>query len=101
MLLASSVSGLFKWRQFEPEVILTRDFLFGLLIAVVSRLVAGRSLAAFSVYCLLAREPKKSVNQNDFFRSDGRLGKLLSALYESPALEFSGSGLPSVDTDCR
>jgi hypothetical protein len=26
---------------------------------------------------------------------------LLSALYESPALEFSGSGLPSVDTDCR
>jgi transposase-like protein len=22
MLLASSVSGLFKWRQFEPEVIL-------------------------------------------------------------------------------
>ena len=59
MLLASSVSGLFKWRQFEPEVILTRDFLFGLLIAVVSRLVAGRSLAAFSVYCLLAREPKK------------------------------------------
>jgi transposase, IS6 family len=49
MLLASSVSGLFKWRQFEPEVILLAVgwyLRFSLSYRDVEELLAERSLHA-------------------------------------------------------
>src|SRR5271165_852728 len=49
MLLASSVSGLFKWRQFEPEVILLAVgwyLRFSLSYRDVEELLAERGLQA-------------------------------------------------------
>jgi transposase-like protein len=49
LLLASSVCGLFKWRQFEPEVILVavRWYLrFSLSYRAVEELLAERGLHA-------------------------------------------------------
>src|SRR5260370_17484876 len=49
MLLASSVSGLFKWRQFEPEVILLAVgwyLRFSLSYRDVEELLAERALHA-------------------------------------------------------
>ena len=49
MLLASSVSGLFKWRQFEPEVILLAVgwyLRFSLSYRDVEELLAERGLHA-------------------------------------------------------
>ena len=49
MLLASSVSGLFKWRQFEPEVILLAVgwyLRFSLSYRDVEELLAERGLKA-------------------------------------------------------
>ena len=49
MLLASSVSGLFKWRQFEPEVILLAVgwyLRFSLSCRDVGELLAERGLHA-------------------------------------------------------
>ena len=49
MLLASSVSGLFKWRQFEPEVILLGVgwyLRFSLSYPDVEELLAERGLHA-------------------------------------------------------
>ena len=42
MLLAPSISGLFKWRQFEPEVILLAGRLVPALFALLPR---GRGVA--------------------------------------------------------
>ena len=49
MLLASSVSGLFKWRQFEPEVILLAVgwyLCFSLSYRDVEELLSERGLQA-------------------------------------------------------
>src|ERR1700692_398426 len=49
MLLAPSVSGLFKWRQFEPEVILVAvgwNLRFALSYRDVEELLAQRGLHA-------------------------------------------------------
>jgi transposase-like protein len=47
MLLAPSISGLFKWRQFEPEVILLAvgwNLRFSLSYREVEELLAERGL---------------------------------------------------------
>jgi transposase-like protein len=57
MLLAPSVSGLFKWRQFEPEVILMAVgwyLRFSLSYRDVEELLAERGLHAGSVATLEA-----------------------------------------------
>jgi len=57
MLLAPSVSGLFKWRQFEPEVILMAVgwyLRFSLSYRDVEELHAERGLHAGSVATLEA-----------------------------------------------
>ena len=71
LLLASSVCGLFNWRQFEPEVILLAVgwyLRFSLSYRDVEELLAERGLHADHVRmcCNVVVEPKGEVDDRKF-----------------------------------
>src|SRR5271165_5682468 len=86
MLLASSVSGLFKWRQFEPEVILLAVGWYLRFSRDVEELLAERGLHADHVTVWrwvqrYAPEMERRLRSrlrptNDSWRVDGGLGAL-------------------------
>ena len=68
LLLASSVCGLFKWRQFEPEVILLAVgwyLRFSLSYRDVEELLAERGLRADQAFALL-RLAKSALSSSSF-----------------------------------
>jgi transposase-like protein len=75
LLLASSVCGLFKWRQFEPEVILLAVgwyLRFSLSYRDVEELLAERGLQADHVTVWRSRPTLRPGNGATFARDSSR-----------------------------
>src|SRR5271166_3212035 len=104
MLLASSVSGLFKWRQFEPEVILLAVgwyLRFSLSYRDVEELLAERGLHAdHATVCVGSNGKPQKWNDvcalgSDRPRTVGEWTKPTSGLRASGSI-YTGLSTPAV-----
>src|SRR5208283_2906443 len=93
MVLAPSVAGLFKWRQFEPEMILLAVgwyLRFSLSYRDVEELLAERGLLALSRQSLGRRKPSGAA------RNQHRRARRLSTSHRAAQIRgCSGGELPA------